>query len=153
MLEKFLLRITMHLNIFFLFFFVLVFCFVCSSRVLKTSPLETWVSTKAFSSMGVYPRLCFPGAPRSWLRGTETSSQAPANSSAHIKFCLPIIRWRARQDSSWIPWHMVQDTTTPTKALLFIDGCQILFVKEETKMRDILCCQNSDVTPLWPHFK
>lgn len=41
-------------------------------------------------------------------------------STAHTKVYLPIIICTGGQNSSWAPWSMVLNPTTPTKVLLFV---------------------------------
>lgn len=56
----------------------------------RTSPLETWIFTKAVSPMGVCPSQRSPGAPRPQLKGDEVGSRGAASSKARAMVCLPI---------------------------------------------------------------
>jgi len=44
----------------------------------------------------------------------------------------------SRWDSSQVPWQLAVDTTAPTKALLSVDGCQIIVVEEGIRAREVL---------------
>lgn len=46
-------------------------------------------------------------------------------SAAHTKVCLRITKCTGAEDSSWVSWQMFLDLTTPTEALLLMDGCLI----------------------------
>ena len=72
------------------------FLLQCGAR---TSPLKTWPSTKALSSMGQWLRV-FPGAP--CLRVAEAGWLVTAVSAARIKVCMPAARHVDGWDSSWI---------------------------------------------------
>lgn len=103
-LAKFLLFTPVHPNSFFLFCLLsFFFFFFLLQQSAETFPLETRTSTKALSYLGFCPGPCSPGAPRKWLRGTEASSQAPADSPAHTNVCLPITWCTGGQGSSWVP--------------------------------------------------
>ena len=126
-----------------------------ASKLIFFSPLECWHFSsrnldlcKGFLVCGCLPYTQHsPSVPLLWSWGAEFSSQAPAGSSDHTKFCLPITQCTDGQHSSWVLWYMVLDPTTPTEALLFIDVCQMLFVlKRGTKRRNILCHHDANIT-------
>ena len=49
-----------------------LFCFFFSPLSIETSPLEILTSTKSLSSMGSFPRKCFPGAHTPEARGSKS---------------------------------------------------------------------------------
>lgn len=96
-----------------------------------TSPLETWTYTKGLLSVGDCPSQCSPGASTLQLRGTESSSQAIAGSTARMEVCLPDAQV---SETPPVPWHVMLDPTTPTKAFLFMNGHQIFIVGRGQKL-------------------
>lgn len=76
----------------------------------------------------------------------EDGSQATVGSGARTKVHVPIISHTGRQDTSCVPWHMVQDFTAPTKALLPVDVCQLVVGGGGTPMRNILFSHNAGIT-------
>ena len=50
------------------------------------------------------------------------------------------------RDSSWVLWCMVLGPTAPPKALLSVDGCQIVVVDGGDTTRDVLFSHVADVT-------
>lgn len=67
----------------------------------------------------------------SWTMANRGWSQftGPAGSTASTEVCLPITWCTNGTHCSWVPWCMVLNPSTPTEALLFMDGCWIFVVK------------------------
>lgn len=118
------------------------------------SPVEAWASIW-LSFTGDCPSEGSPNAPGPWLRGAGTVLQATAGSAAGTKVCLPITLCTGGRDSSHVPWCMVLNPTTPTVALLFVDGSWrswLCVAEEGDNIKSILCCFGADITPnvkLW----
>lgn len=67
------------------------------------------------------------------LREDGTGAQTTARSTARTKVFMPIIWCTGGWNSSRIPWYMLLAPIGPTKPLLSVDGCQIIFVGGEDK--------------------
>lgn len=85
--------------------------------------LQTWTSTKALWFVSDCPSQCSLGTPRSWPRKAGNGLWVTARFTVGVKVYLPITWHRGRQDSPWVPWHMMWGPTAPSKALLPVDGC------------------------------
>lgn len=62
---------------------------------------------------------------------------------------MPNTKCTGGQDSSRVPWHIILDATAPTKALLSINGYQIVIVEVGavgTRMRNLLFSHVAEVT-------
>ena len=106
----------------------------CSTYLLHCIP--TWTS-KAVLSVEDFSSQCCSGAPGLWQRGARIGSQASARTTAGTGVYLPISWCTDGWDSSWVPWHMVLDSTVPTETLLFLDGCRIFVVEWSTKIQEV----------------
>lgn len=111
------------------------------SQSSEISPLKVWAFANVFSSMNDCLSQCSPGAP--WCQSPSDWSR----SAVGIKFSLIASCMRGWWVSSWGPWHIVLDTTAPSKELLSMGEDWICVVGDGgQKTRDILCCHDVDVT-------
>lgn len=104
--------------------FFLLLSLMCPNPYIFASMLSWKFSTgnRAYTvalwSVNDSLRYCFSGLPGLWPRGSGALSWTPVY--------IPITP--GRQDFSWVSWHMVLDPTASIKALLFVDGHQIIEV-------------------------
>lgn len=126
----------------FMFLFLFVFLLLCSNSMLELPPLKGWISAKSLLFIGFCPSQHSPP----WPRGTGTGSLALAVFEAHTVVFLPITRHTGGQNSSWIPWSMVLDPTSPPEALLLMYGYLICCLKMGTKRRHISHCHEANLT-------
>lgn len=107
----------------------------------RTSPQETWTSTKVSLIHAVTVCQCFPGPTRPWLKRFGASSWATAGTKIH----LHIIWYTSGRNSTQTPWCLVPDPNAPSKALLYMGGCQIVVVKGWGMMRICWCHMMEDI--------
>lgn len=84
-------------------FFVLFLIQWCT----RTSPLDSWTSTKTLLSVGCSLDQCSPEVPEPWPRRARTGSRAISGSTGGTEVCMPISQRVGWQDSSQVPQHMV----------------------------------------------
>lgn len=89
---------------------------------------HAWIATQegstsahSLSSVGICPRQ----HSRFSCHSQEGHVHSSFSFASLTKVCLLITKYTGGQKSSCIPWCMVLDPTTPTQALLFVDGCLI----------------------------
>lgn len=80
-------------------FFVLFLIQWCT----RTSPLDSWTSTKTLLSVGYSLDQCSPEVPEPWPRRARTGSRAISGSTARTEVCMPISQRVGWQDSSQVP--------------------------------------------------
>lgn len=91
--------------------------FFCKPKLLQGFSFCRWLSKTGFSRLAERYR--------SWF--------TTAGAIVRTKVFMPIIWCTSGQNSSRIPWYMLLDPIVPTKPLLSVDGCQIIFVGGENK--------------------
>lgn len=96
-------------------------------------------------SMGDCPSQCSPGALDHCREGLELVHRLLQVHSWY--WGLLVYYLMHRWVRPWVSWQMVLDPTAPTEAVLFVDEWMPSFCSHGgDKMRNILCCHDSDVT-------
>lgn len=73
-----------------------------------------------------------PSAPGPWLRRAGAVAQATERSTAGTEVCLPITPCTGGKDSSWVPWCVILDPTTPQRHFCLWMDAEVLLLRQET---------------------
>lgn len=102
----------------------------CSNGVLKLLP---WFLN--FHKVSLIDQCLSRGSQTMAGRGQSLFTHFCRVHSLEWDLFLPITQCPSWLDSSWVPWYIALNLTTPTKALLSVDKCQIVVVEWYISLR------------------